>query len=312
MSDGWISGSFSVSVDMSANAAAGINIVASAFSNQMDVVKTGINNCLTKDGQNTPTANLPMGGFRHTSAGAATATDQYIRVKEYIKMSPIYMVDQNTGSSLSISCSVTPFISAGELAAGTRVWIKNAARPKPSASANDVIVNLCGITATVSAYDGSKLWPGAFASSGVHELLYDGSSWRLMNPSYIRITAGLVPSAIDGSSVAVTLSATATVTCEFWRDGGTIHALIGNDPSQTYRQLSFQTSTGRGLRLTGVPDFAQVTRKIGNTMLICDNSIETLADVSAGGSVIRYWAIDGTVFSSAALLPNAHLSYPVR
>lgn len=39
--------------------------------------QNGINNCLTKDGQNTPTANLPMGGFKHTGAGSASGTGQY-------------------------------------------------------------------------------------------------------------------------------------------------------------------------------------------------------------------------------------------
>lgn len=37
-----------------------------------------IENCVAKDGQNTPTANLPMGGYKHTGAGSATADGQYV------------------------------------------------------------------------------------------------------------------------------------------------------------------------------------------------------------------------------------------
>lgn len=35
---------------------------------------TGLSTALTKDGQTTPTANIPMGGFRITSVGAPSAT----------------------------------------------------------------------------------------------------------------------------------------------------------------------------------------------------------------------------------------------
>lgn len=39
---------------------------------------TGITNALTKDGQNIPSANLPMGGLKHTGAGDAVAAGQYL------------------------------------------------------------------------------------------------------------------------------------------------------------------------------------------------------------------------------------------
>lgn len=41
-------------------------------------VASGITNALAKDGQNAPTANLPMGGFKHTGAAAANASGQYL------------------------------------------------------------------------------------------------------------------------------------------------------------------------------------------------------------------------------------------
>jgi len=35
---------------------------------------TAINACLTKDGTNTATGNLPMGGYHHTNVGAAAGS----------------------------------------------------------------------------------------------------------------------------------------------------------------------------------------------------------------------------------------------
>lgn len=59
------------------DASVGIKIEAARHDTQDDDFATGINNCLTKDGQNTPTANLPMGGFKHTNVADATANNQY-------------------------------------------------------------------------------------------------------------------------------------------------------------------------------------------------------------------------------------------
>jgi microcystin-dependent protein len=54
-----------------------IGIEAGRHDNQDDDFMTGINACLNKAGQNSPTANLPMGGYKHTGCADATANDQY-------------------------------------------------------------------------------------------------------------------------------------------------------------------------------------------------------------------------------------------
>ena len=40
-------------------------------------LETALNLCLTEDGQNIPTANLPMGGYKHTGASAGVASGDY-------------------------------------------------------------------------------------------------------------------------------------------------------------------------------------------------------------------------------------------
>ena len=44
----------------------------------------GLTAALAKNGENAPTANLPMGGFKHTGAVAATATGQYVEYSQAI------------------------------------------------------------------------------------------------------------------------------------------------------------------------------------------------------------------------------------
>jgi hypothetical protein len=54
----------------------GTVIDAARYNGLTGDVATGINNCLTKDGQNVPTANLPMGGFKHTGLSEPSSTGQ--------------------------------------------------------------------------------------------------------------------------------------------------------------------------------------------------------------------------------------------
>lgn len=55
----------------------GIKIRADRMDAEMNGFATGLSTCITKDGQTTPTQNLPMGGKRHTGCGDAVASSDY-------------------------------------------------------------------------------------------------------------------------------------------------------------------------------------------------------------------------------------------
>lgn len=52
-------------------------IQSSWANNTLNDIAAALSQSLSKDGQTTPTANLPMGGLKHTGVGDATAVDQY-------------------------------------------------------------------------------------------------------------------------------------------------------------------------------------------------------------------------------------------
>jgi hypothetical protein len=76
---GWNgSGGFSRLYSWVADKAAGLNITASRMdADTNDIATNGFGNCLTRDGQGQPTANLPMAGFRHTNVGNGVARTDY-------------------------------------------------------------------------------------------------------------------------------------------------------------------------------------------------------------------------------------------
>src|SRR5262252_5653289 len=54
-------------------------------------IASGLNLAIKKDGGNTATGNLPMGGFRHTNVGAASASTDYARFSDLQNAKGIYV-----------------------------------------------------------------------------------------------------------------------------------------------------------------------------------------------------------------------------
>ena len=55
------------------------NVVdAPRYNGALTDIAAGITNCVAKDGQNTPTADLPMGGYKHTGVAQAEAAGEYV------------------------------------------------------------------------------------------------------------------------------------------------------------------------------------------------------------------------------------------
>jgi len=70
-----------------------------------DLAADGINQTLNKAGQNTPTANLPMGGYKHTGVADATAGDEYLSYKQLLDVSKAVTT---AGTSPDFTVSLTP------------------------------------------------------------------------------------------------------------------------------------------------------------------------------------------------------------
>jgi hypothetical protein len=100
----------------------GIGIESGRHDTQDNDFATGINNCLTKDGQNSATANLPMGGFKHTNVANATADNEYTTLGQ-IKAGVTIQAAGVNGPSLRVenytNGSVTPQIYLFKSRGGT-------------------------------------------------------------------------------------------------------------------------------------------------------------------------------------------------
>jgi hypothetical protein len=83
---GWVNGVFSRIHNWTDDRNNNIPILSSRHDAEDDNLTSGINNCLTKDGTNTPIVNIPMGGNRHTGCGAGVASDDYATIGQIFEI----------------------------------------------------------------------------------------------------------------------------------------------------------------------------------------------------------------------------------
>lgn len=319
MSDGWISGSFSISVDMSVNDAAGIPIVSSAFSDQMSVVKGGINNCLTKDGQNSPTANLPMGGQRHTGVGKPAAFDDYDRVNERLHNWNVYALDTNSaGTSITISCSVA-FTVTGS--AGHSIIII-AGQDKPNGAYQDGILMLNSITASVVAGGNKSLWPGAINTNVPHRLTWNEriNKYVIENPLYRWRKVSNVYGGRKAGGAKVTLpagaTATGTISCDVFRWHDEAHCHMTNSSRVVF--FSAGTSADQVILLTAPDDMVPTGTRYAPLRAVGSAGADLIygfIKISTDGKIIADGGKDagGTQigFGGSGIIPNFAISWKI-
>lgn len=71
----------------------GTTIDANRYNGLTGDVASGITAALAKNGENTATANLPMGGFKHTGVGNAAAAGQYVAWGQAVTLGTITALD---------------------------------------------------------------------------------------------------------------------------------------------------------------------------------------------------------------------------
>lgn len=92
------------------DAASDIKIRADRMDNEMNGFATGLSTCITKNGQTTITANLPMAGYRHTGVGNALNRTDYAAAGQ-VQDGKINWADAG-GTADAITASYTPTVSA--------------------------------------------------------------------------------------------------------------------------------------------------------------------------------------------------------
>lgn len=149
----------------------GATISSTTHNNTLSDISNALTESLAKDGQTTPTANLPMGGYAHTGVGDATARTQYAKVSQvqdggYVALSSVLGTD-------TITATCAPAITA--YAAGQSFKFTAA-----GANTGAVTLNINSLGAKAVTKEGTAaLAAGDIASGAVVWVDYDGTRFQL-------------------------------------------------------------------------------------------------------------------------------------
>lgn len=161
------------------DAAANIKIRADRMDAEMNGMATGLSTCITKDGQTTIAANLPMATYRHTGVGAAVNRTDYARTAEVQDGSINWVDGGGTADAITASYSIplTALVD-GQLCYVRATAANTTTTPTFSPS---------GITARTIVKNGNAaLAAGDIAGDG-HELILryrlSDTKWELLNPA---------------------------------------------------------------------------------------------------------------------------------
>lgn len=160
------------------DAAANIKIRADRMDNEMNGMATGLSTCITKDGQTTITANLPMAGFRHTGTGAGTSRTDYTRLDQAQDGKLAWVDGGGTADAITAAYAIPITTLVDGQLCYVRATAANATTT-PTFSPSSLTAR------TIVKNGGQALAAGDIAGDG-HEIIlrYDltNTRWELMNP----------------------------------------------------------------------------------------------------------------------------------
>ena len=261
----WSTGTFSRVHDWANDAAAVIDIEAARMDAEDDNFETGINNCLTKDGQNTPTADLPMGGNKHTGVAEGSARTHYAAIAQ-LQDGDLYLVGSTAGTN-TVTGSLTPAITA--YTNGMRVVFFPAVT-----NTGATTLNLNSVAARAIVKNTSTALSGGELIAGVPAVvIYDlaNTRWVLQNPQP-------VIGSFTGTLTGMTASTTGTVT----------YVVSGRHVTLHVASQIAGTSNTNAMTMTGLP--AGIIPSLNNRFVtdVRDNGVNFnlgTVNVNAAGTI---------------------------
>ena len=226
--------------------AAGIKVRADRSDAELDGIATGLSTCITKDGQTTVTANLPMATYRHTGVGNASARTDYAAAGQ-VQDGKLNWVAAG-GTADAITATYSPAITA--LVDGQICFVRAGAAnttTTPTFSPN-------GLTARTIVKNGAVALVAGDIVGANHELClrYNlaNTRWELLNPAYPFVPTTATAPFADSTSI-VKGSADATKLLRIEVDGfttGTTRVMTPPDENFTVVGLATtQTLTNKSL-----------------------------------------------------------------
>tara|TARA_R110000803_G_scaffold39641_1_gene85520 strand:- start:4440 stop:5654 length:1215 start_codon:yes stop_codon:yes gene_type:complete len=160
-----------------------------SVNSEMDGIATGLTTAITKDGQTTITANLPMNSKKLTGLAAGGAAGDSVNLGQTQAEAYIWC-GTATGTADAVVLSPTPAITA--YAAGQRfAWISSS-----STNTTAMTLNVSTVGAKAAENNDTALAAGEHEASKMYIGIYDGTAFQIQRFSKLTVAASATASGI--------------------------------------------------------------------------------------------------------------------
>jgi len=190
----------------------GTVISETAVNSEFDGISVGLTDSLAKDGQTVPTANLPMGTYRHTGVGNGSARTDYAAMGQLQDSTPQWL--GNSSGTNTVTASSTPAIAA--YAAGQSFKFKAG-----GTNTGAVTLNLNSLGAKAVQKRGAALVAGDITANNVVTVVYDGTQFQMISPTAVNAASTTAAGIVELATTAETTtgaSSSLVVTAEGLHD----------------------------------------------------------------------------------------------
>lgn len=187
------------------DASLGIGIEAGRHDTQDNDFATGINTCIAKDGQNAATADLPMGGFKHTNVANATGRTNYAAVGQ-VQDGDFVWLGTTAGTATAMTASATPAITAYKAGQKFRMII-GAGLGSTGSSPTSHTLSVNGLAAiTIASQWIASPTIGTWVPGVIMEVVYDGTYFKILNDTsgWLTHSITITPGAGTATGIVIT------------------------------------------------------------------------------------------------------------
>ena len=273
----------------------GTTITSTWGNDTVDDIYNELSNSLAKDGQTTPTANLPMGGYRHTGVGDSSSLTSYPSTKQLLNNLGEYCPTVG-GTANAITCA--PSVAITAYAAGQSFCFVATNTNSGAATLN---VSSLGAK-NIKRPDGGALAGDEITSGQMVVVRYNGTYFELQNMGLMwgnggkqyKWVAGVLRQTTSGGgwallddanhkpvncTGAITVTSDGNLQVEYgWTASNKSSFVIGVD--ETYASLGVQVGASVSNDLFVVSAYAPYGGAVGVGGVGCQTSLGQILPIS--------------------------------
>jgi hypothetical protein len=252
----------------------GSTISSTWANNTLNDLATAMTGSIAKDGQTTPTGNLPMGGYAHTGVADATVRTMYGTAGQIQDSAFTYL----TSPSGTNSMTATAALGMSAYVVGQRFFF---VAPSTNTSACTININAIGAKA-ITKNGTTALVAGDIVSGAIVQVVYDGTQFQLLNPTalpsgVITLWSGSVASIPGGWYLCNGSNGTPDLRDRFIVGAGSTYAVAATGGTADAIVVS-HTHTADNATLTGSINGTTNTTRFSSPSGILSGSNTTTAD----------------------------------